>query len=174
MTKTKVLKLRHQISNETAKEDVVKNFCNVHHLYVVVGVLSVTAAILAAVVIVTFVSESVRVRLYHHKFFGNFFLPECDFEEKDFDVFVSYAEEDVDLAIKIAQKLEGKFTAGTNETCSRTFRCCLHQRDWIAGKEISRNIIESVEKSLRTVVLLSRHFLNSPFCLQEFGQVPRL
>lgn len=53
------------------------------------------------------VSEQVRVRLYHHKFFANFFLPESDFEGKDFDVFISYAEEDADLAMTMVDKLEG-------------------------------------------------------------------
>jgi hypothetical protein len=52
------------------------------------------------VLLVARVNERVRVALYHHKFFGGLFLPEADDEGKDFDAFISYAEEDEDLAIR--------------------------------------------------------------------------
>ena len=169
-------------NNFTSKSDLVQEFdrenllkanCYIDRMPIIGGALAVFVLILVAV-IVAFISESLRVRLYHNRFFGQFFIPDFFAEEMDFDVFVSYAEEDSDLALKIAQKLEGTFSPSSSEPSWRTFRCCLHQRDWTAGREISSNIMDSVERSCRTVVLMSRNFLKSPFCLQEFRFGPKM
>ncbi len=162
----------HALNGDKEEVQRVRNrFCNSDHfkLYITVAALSTLATVLALIIIATCISERVRIRLYHHRFFGKFFLPETDLEGKDFDVFISYSEEDDDLAISMAEKLEGKIVAGSGSKC-RKFSCCLHQRDWTAGKEISQNIVESVDKSRRTVIILSRSFLRSKFCLQEFSQ----
>ena len=54
-----------------------------------------------------------------------------DFGAKEYDVFISYAESDEDLAIVLSQKLEGKVvtspTSSEAEPLGRTFKCCLHQ-----------------------------------------------
>ena len=51
-----------------------------------------------------------------------------DFGAKEYDVFISYAEADEDLAIVLSQKLEGKVvTSSEVEPLGRTFKCCLHQ-----------------------------------------------
>jgi hypothetical protein len=51
----------------------------------------------------------------------------------------------------------------------RTFRCCIHDRDWIPGRPIGESIADSVNSSHRTLILLSQNFLRSPYCQQEFG-----
>ena len=133
------------LGSEFEKKQVVEQYCNnSNHVYKTAGVASAVGfALLMMVVVALLVSERVRVRLYHNKFFGKFFVPEHDFEEKSYDVFISYAEEDGDLAMKIASKLEGK-NASENvvvESCTRTFKCCLHHRDWTAGREIVQGSI---------------------------------
>ena len=88
--------------------------------------LGVAALVIVVAILVVCISEQVRVRLYHHKFFANFFLPESDFEGKDFDVFISYAEEDADLAKTMVDKLEGGRGGEDNDAAEkqgRIFRC---------------------------------------------------
>ena len=50
----------------------------------------------------------------------------------------------------------------------RSFRCCIHERDWIPGRTINENIFDSVNQSRRTLILLSPGFLQSSYCQQEF------
>ncbi|XP_067130978.1 protein toll-like [Centruroides vittatus] len=49
-----------------------------------------------------------------------------------------------------------------------TYRLCVHERDWLAGNPISENIVYSVRNSRRTLVLLSRQFLDSMWFSVEF------
>ena len=43
-------------------------------------------------------------------------------------------------------------------------RLCIHQRDWIAGRDIIDNIVDSIEKSRKTVLIVSNAFARSQWC----------
>ncbi|KAK2168447.1 hypothetical protein NP493_1225g02036 [Ridgeia piscesae] len=47
------------------------------------------------------------------------------------------------------------------------YRLCLHQRDWPIGREISENIVESIEASRKVIVVLSNNFAQSQWCRME-------
>ena len=47
------------------------------------------------------------------------------------------------------------------------YRLCLHQRDWPIGREISENIVESIETSRKVIVVLSNNFAQSQWCRFE-------
>uniref|UniRef100_A0A8B9F692 TIR domain-containing protein n=1 Tax=Amazona collaria TaxID=241587 RepID=A0A8B9F692_9PSIT len=47
------------------------------------------------------------------------------------------------------------------------FRLCLHKRDFVPGKWIVDNIIDSIEKSHKTLFVLSEHFVQSEWCRYE-------
>lgn len=48
------------------------------------------------------------------------------------------------------------------------FRLCLHFRDWTPGDWIPDQIVQSVDKSRRTVIILSKHFVDSVWSRLEF------
>jgi protein toll len=48
------------------------------------------------------------------------------------------------------------------------FKLCLHFRDWTPGDWIPDQIVRSVEQSKRTVVILSKSFLESVWSRLEF------
>ncbi|XP_069711838.1 toll-like receptor 2 type-1 [Phaenicophaeus curvirostris] len=76
-----------------------------------------------------------------------------------YDAFVSYSENDSDWVENImVRELE--------QACP-PFRLCLHKRDFVPGKWIVDNIIDSIEKSHKTLFVLSEHFVHSEWCKYE-------
>lgn len=76
-----------------------------------------------------------------------------------YDAFVSYSEHDSEWVENImVQELEQS---------NPPFKLCLHKRDFLPGKWIVDNIIDSMEKSYKTLFVLSEHFVQSEWCKYE-------
>ncbi|KAM5309781.1 toll-like receptor 2 [Glossophaga mutica] len=76
-----------------------------------------------------------------------------------YDAFVSYSERDSHWVENLmVQQLEH---------FDPPFQLCLHKRDFIPGKWIIDNIIDSIEKSHKTIFVLSENFVKSEWCKYE-------
>lgn len=76
-----------------------------------------------------------------------------------YDAFVSYSERDSHWVENLmVQELEH---------FNPPFKLCLHKRDFVPGKWIIDNIIDSIEKSHKTVFVLSENFVKSEWCKYE-------
>lgn len=76
-----------------------------------------------------------------------------------YDAFVSYSEQDSHwVETLLVQELEH---------FNPPFKLCLHKRDFIPGKWIIDNIIDSIEKSHKTIFVLSENFVKSEWCKYE-------
>ncbi|XP_071108999.1 toll-like receptor 4 [Haliotis cracherodii] len=76
-----------------------------------------------------------------------------------YDVFVSYAESDRHIVIQeMIPELETK--AG--------LRMCIHHRDFLPGEAIASNIVNAIDKSRKTLIVLSPAFLKSDWCVFEY------
>ncbi|ERE92545.1 toll-like receptor [Cricetulus griseus] len=53
------------------------------------------------------------------------------------------------------------------ENSEPPFKLCLHKRDFVPGKWIIDNIIDSIEKSHKTLFVLSENFVRSEWCKYE-------
>uniref|UniRef100_A0A3P9MA10 Toll-like receptor 1 n=1 Tax=Oryzias latipes TaxID=8090 RepID=A0A3P9MA10_ORYLA len=77
----------------------------------------------------------------------------------EFHAFVSYSQHDVDWVKNfLLPNLEG--SAGG-------LRICHHEKNFVPGKTIVENIMACVEKSRRSVFILSAHFVKSEWCHYE-------
>ncbi|XP_008070099.1 toll-like receptor 2 [Carlito syrichta] len=76
-----------------------------------------------------------------------------------YDAFVSYSERDSYWVENLMVRELEHFNP--------PFRLCLHKRDFIPGKWIIDNIIDSIEKSHKTVFVLSENFVKSEWCKYE-------
>ncbi|NXI02610.1 TLR21 protein, partial [Pachycephala philippinensis] len=76
-----------------------------------------------------------------------------------YDAFVSYSEND-------SEWVENTMVRQLEQACP-PFRLCLHKRDFVPGKWIVDNIIDSIEKSRKTLFVLSEHFVRSEWCKYE-------
>ncbi|XP_048189582.1 toll-like receptor 2 [Perognathus longimembris pacificus] len=76
-----------------------------------------------------------------------------------YDAFVSYSERDSHWVENLMVRELEHFLP--------PFKLCLHKRDFIPGKWIIDNIIDSIEKSHKTIFVLSENFVRSEWCKYE-------
>ncbi|XP_071540595.1 uncharacterized protein [Panulirus ornatus] len=75
-----------------------------------------------------------------------------------YDTFVCYSQADRQWVFEhLVSKLED----------DGRYRVCVHERDFTVGQEITENIINSVERSRKVVVVLSPSFVESSWCMFE-------
>lgn len=79
---------------------------------------------------------------------------EDEYDEDNFDAFVAYSSSDRDIVMDMLQELEDN---------PPYFNLCIHERNWLPGQFISDNIINSVQNSRRTIIVLSYAFISSPW-----------
>ena len=76
-----------------------------------------------------------------------------------FDAFISYAEEDRTYIIELVKNLEEDY--GLNLSS--------HSRDFIPGTGITDNITNAIHCSRQTVFFMTKHFLDSYWCMFELN-----
>ncbi|XP_052793760.1 toll-like receptor 4 [Mya arenaria] len=80
-------------------------------------------------------------------------------ENYKYDAFISYAEENIRfIRDRIIPELEG-----------RGLSLCIHQRDFLAGNDVTDNIINAIKRSKKTITILSNGFFRSKWCMYEFN-----
>ena len=86
--------------------------------------------------------------------------------EYEFDAFVAYHKDDGDWVrgelfenLDLKDSLE-RYQGGSN----RRFKLCIHERDFIPGTPIEENIARAIKNSRKTILVLSKSFLESGWC----------
>ena len=82
-----------------------------------------------------------------------------NYADMEYDVFVSYSNLDEDKVSQIIKSLE---------EYNPPFRVALHYRDFIPGKSVAENIINCIESSKCTLMIVSMNFVRSEWCCYEF------
>ncbi|KAI4458544.1 toll-like receptor [Holotrichia oblita] len=103
---------------------------------------------------------SVKVWLYSKPIFMWFVVEEELDKDKLYDAFLSYSHKDEEFVInELLPQLEH---------CRNPYKLCIHVRDWVVGEFITKQIMDSVDQSRRTIIILSPHFLKSEWATMEF------
>jgi len=138
-------RLKGRIISQSTKYD----FCVDPSVRVLKISLLSTLTPVTVLLIFGFAVYRLRVRLFIRWKFHPFDRDECVGEDMDYDVFLCCSSEDHNphgLRILIEMESEG-------------YRVCYHLRDFLAGAPITENMIQSIERSKRTVCLVSSNFL---------------
>ncbi|KAK7084380.1 hypothetical protein SK128_021957 [Halocaridina rubra] len=104
--------------------------------------------------------QGIKVWLFAHRF-CLWAITEDEMDaNKKYDAFISYSHKDEEFVNTVlVPKLESE---------DPKYRICLHYRDWIPGEYIQNQILQSVEASRRTIVILSSNFIESVWGQLEF------
>ncbi|XP_066270581.1 toll-like receptor Tollo [Branchiostoma lanceolatum] len=123
---------------------------------------SIVVVLLSLIIVVGFVLYKKKgdLQVYLYSRYGWRFREDNEDMDKPYDAFLSYSQHDLDFILQ--HILPGL------ETREPPFRVCLHHRDFIPGVPIAENILNAVEESRRTIVVVSRNFLDSDWCQLEF------
>ncbi len=131
---------------------------------VVLGLVAAVLVILVllAVLAIVFFKEQILVWVYSHKSLRYLFPGDPLESDKIFDAFISYSGVDSEF-------VEGKLVPELEESKSNLrYKCLVHERDFRTGENIQQQIVEAVERSRRTVVVLSKNFVRSQWYEEEF------
>ncbi|XP_023236513.1 toll-like receptor 13 [Centruroides sculpturatus] len=80
-------------------------------------------------------------------------------ENYEYDAFVSYNSVDVAWVAQILMP--------NLESHHSNFRLCIHDRDFEVGKLITENILDSIDKSRKVLLILTDSFVKSQWCMYE-------
>lgn len=146
--------------NLTATKTIIKRQAIQDYLPLLVITLGVFAVIVVVTLLLFIFRQEVRV-WFHAKFGVRLFHRRTGFERDDrdklFDAFVSYSSKDEAwVAEVLAPALEPNY------------KLCLHYRDFPVGAFLADTIVQAVESSKRTIMILSENFIKSEWCRFEF------
>jgi protein toll len=116
---------------------------------------------LVAVIVALVYKDRILIWLYSHPTIRKFFPIDLEDEDKKFDAFISYAQQDSDFVTDV-------LLPGLEDNADIRFRCIVHIRDFVPGREITEQIMDAVNNSRRTVIVLSKHFVESEWAKLEF------
>ncbi|XP_054087363.1 protein toll-like isoform X2 [Zeugodacus cucurbitae] len=113
-----------------------------------------------ALVLTIAITMLISIWLYSHNILQCCIEVESLDSDKIFDAFISYAHQQ--------QHYVNDVLLPELEQGDPPFRICTHERNWLAGAYIPEQIIESVEQSRRTILVLSDDFVASDWARMEF------
>ena len=134
--------------------------------------IEVSSGLLAFLIFVIALS----VFLYRHKWDARFFCLkyvtnrkayqeyEESEEEYEYDAFVAFHSNDQDWVWNELHENLGITGHNVKTDNQPRFRLCIHERDFVPGDLIEENILRSIESSRKTIVVLSKNFLQSVWC----------
>ena len=102
-----------------------------------------------------------KLSYMYYMTWGRYNLPQdVDREEFIYDAYISYSEEDTPFAeAELAAHLEDM----------HGLSLYLFERDCKPGRNIYATAVDKIEKSRKTILLLSRAYINNPRCLYELN-----
>ena len=104
--------------------------------------------------------SEVKVFMYTHFNWHPFDRINDSDPNKIYDAFISFSGNDYEwISNTLCVRLENH---------DPPYKLCLHHRDFLVGAPIQKNILNGIEKSKRMIMILSKNFVRSEWCLLEF------
>ncbi|XP_059622525.1 toll-like receptor Tollo [Phlebotomus argentipes] len=150
-------------SNLTSTKTILSQPPLNDYIPLLVATLCGFVVIIVAILVIFMFRQEMRV-WFHSRFGVRLFYraSDTDKNERDklYDAFVSYSSKDEAF---VAEDL-----APALENGDPSYKLCLHYRDFPVGPYSPDTIVQAVESSRRTIMVLSENFIKSEWCRFEF------
>ena len=123
----------------------------------VVPVLVISIVLLLITILLIVFRDYVRLFLFTR--FGVRLRYDYDDVTRKYDVFLSYNSQDEAWVDQLTENLE---------THEPAYRVCVHYKEFEPGLPIAQNIVNCIDASHCTVMVVSKNFLESDWCKYEF------
>ncbi|XP_037083497.1 toll-like receptor Tollo, partial [Pollicipes pollicipes] len=143
-----------RLLNSTVATQVYQGRAAGDYAFIVAASVLALVAVVVAVVVYVFWHEMrvIAYAKYGVRIFRGGARAEAD-RDKLFDAFVSYSAKDETFVLQVlASELEGDAPG---------FKLCLHHRDFPVRSYVADTIVQAIEASRRTIMVLSDHFIRS-------------
>ena len=152
---------QEKISISQLKDDYCSNFFYSQSfitICIAVSTLSIIIGIIVSLCIRYWMH--IKIFLYSHNI-GRSWINKDDLQlDKQYDIFLSYCYKDENFVLEeLLPKIEQE---------PKSYKVCIHLRDWEPGEWIHSNIIQSVKNSKCTIIVLSENFIKSVWGMVEF------
>ncbi|XP_067135824.1 toll-like receptor 2 type-1 [Centruroides vittatus] len=129
-----------------------------------------TVIIVALVITILCFISILSIVVYYYRWYLRYFLFHfkkafCNFRQEEnllqfeYDAFIAYCVTETKWVFEqLVPHLESEEFG---------LKLCIHDRDFLAGRNVTQNIIDSIDKSRKIVVLLSNCFMKSEWCMLE-------
>ncbi|XP_028896812.2 protein toll [Zeugodacus cucurbitae] len=155
----------NNLQNVTLLTANVVDLCNVEGSSFTIASITIAALVIIIflLLIALYYKYNLEVKVWlHARNILTCYIHESELDKnKKCDAFISYAHQDADFVNQtLLPRLE--------ECEDPPFLICTHERNWLSGTYIPEQIIESVDQSRRTIIVLSQHFIESDWARMEF------
>jgi len=151
------------------KIEKLEEFCrtglSVAQIGVIVSILIILLIVILGLLVWTCYREHLTIWVYSKPYFRVLFTEDLIDQDKPYDVFLSYSHEDEDW---VERTLCAGLEAPEEGADAMQYKCCIHTRDWAVGEMIPDQIVQSVESSRRTLIVLSKAYIESMWTKMEF------
>merc|ERR1711915_868979 len=147
-----------------------EDICPQTLLLITVAPILIVCVLLCIILIVNICyKETIMIYIFSQSWGKIFFSEDTIDKEKPYDAFLSYSHHDASFVEKtLLPGLESK-----DNPDDLQYKCLIHTRDWNVGEMIPDQILESVEKSRRTLIILSSDYVKSTWSKIEFQEAHR-
>ncbi|XP_065222753.1 protein toll-like [Planococcus citri] len=141
----------------------IEDFCSHSNTYILICVsLAILGLLIATVTVLYYKFEQeIRVLMFKYKICLWLVSEEVVDKDKPYDAFVSYSQKDEHFVRTV-------LVPGLENNGEYNYKLCVHYRDFKVGEFIPSQVVQSVENSRRTIIILSPHFLKSVWGRMEF------
>ncbi|XP_067006703.2 toll-like receptor Tollo [Anabrus simplex] len=150
-------------SNMTSTKTIIQRQPINDYIPLLIATLCAAVLVIAVILLVFIYRQELRVRFYSRFGVRLFYRSgdgNLDDRDKLFDAFISYSSKDEAF---VAEELAPNLEHG-----DPPYKLCLHYRDFPVGAFIAETIVQAVESSRRTIMILSENFIKSEWCRFEF------
>jgi len=141
------------------------------YLPFIIAIIIFLLVIIILLIIISYNREIIIIYVFSKSWGKLFFSEELVDKYKNYDVFISYSHQDSEYVENVL--LPGLEMPEDDDKHHDKYKCIIHSRDWTPGVAIPDQILESVENSRRTVIILSEDYVSSMWSNMEFRTAHR-